>query len=109
MGHAVHETIQRHLPEIAALCRAHDVERLDVFGSAARGDEDFDPSRSDVDLLVRFKDDHGRLEAWARMRDLQPALEQVLGRHVDLVREGSIRNPYILRTVEEDRIPIYEA
>lgn len=38
--------------EIAALCRQYQVGRLEVFGSAARGG-DFDPSRSDVDLLVR--------------------------------------------------------
>ena len=109
MSHAVHEIIQRHLPEIADLCRAHDVERLDVFGSAARGDDDFDPARSDVDLLVRFKGNLDRRQASVKIRDLGPALEKLLGRRVDLVREGDIANPYILRTVEEDRIPIYEA
>ena len=41
------------LPEIAELCRAHHVRRLAVFGSAVR--EDFDPARSDIDLLVEFE------------------------------------------------------
>ena len=38
--------------EIAALCRRHQVQRLDLFGSAATGD--FDPESSDLDFLVTF-------------------------------------------------------
>jgi uncharacterized protein len=43
--------IENRRAEIAELCRRFRVRRLDVFGSAARGG-DFDPARSDVDLLV---------------------------------------------------------
>ena len=39
---------------LAAICRRYEVTRLQVFGSAARGD-DFDPTRSDADFLVTFK------------------------------------------------------
>jgi predicted nucleotidyltransferase len=39
---------------LADLCRKYRVRRLDVFGSAARGD--FDEESSDVDLLVEFDD-----------------------------------------------------
>jgi predicted nucleotidyltransferase len=49
----MHAEILRHRDTLAALCRRHGVARLDVFGSAARG-VDFDPARSDVDLLVEF-------------------------------------------------------
>src|ERR1700735_4649132 len=38
------------LPE---LCRRFHVRRLDLFGSAATG-QNFDPVRSDLDLLVSF-------------------------------------------------------
>ena len=41
--------------EVAELCRRFHVRRLEVFGSAARGD--FDPERSDVDFLVEFDPD----------------------------------------------------
>ena len=30
MGHAVHEAVKQHLPDIAALCRQYGVERLHV-------------------------------------------------------------------------------
>ena len=45
--------LTRARADLAALCRQYRVVRLEVFGSAARG-TDFDPARSDVDLLVSF-------------------------------------------------------
>ena len=45
--------IERHKTDIASICRRFHVRRLDVFGSAAGGD-DFDAARSDVDLLVAY-------------------------------------------------------
>ena len=37
---------------LAGLCRKHSVRRLELFGSAARGD--FDVATSDLDFLVEF-------------------------------------------------------
>lgn len=45
--------IEAHRAEIAELCRRFGVQRLELFRSAARV-LDFDPTRSDVDLLVTF-------------------------------------------------------
>ena len=42
--------------EIAELCRRFHIRRLEVFGSAAR-ETDFDPDRSDIDLLVTYEPD----------------------------------------------------
>jgi tRNA nucleotidyltransferase (CCA-adding enzyme) len=42
-----------HRDEIADLCRRFRVSRLEAFGSAARG-TDFDPERSDIDILVVY-------------------------------------------------------
>jgi len=57
IGHAevfsMHPVVARHREAIAEVCRRHRVHRLEVFGSGARG-LDFDPQRSDVDLLVEF-------------------------------------------------------
>lgn len=46
--------IEQHRAAIAELCRRYRVRRLEVFGSAARGD-DFDPARSDFDFLAEFE------------------------------------------------------
>jgi uncharacterized protein with HEPN domain len=48
--------IESHRAEIADLCRRFHVSRLDVFGSAARV-VDFDPARSDIDILVSYAPD----------------------------------------------------
>ena len=45
--------IALHREELRDLCRRFHVRRLEVFGSAARGD--FDPARSDLDFLVEFQ------------------------------------------------------
>ena len=47
--------IEMHQSGIAEICWRFHVSRLDVSGSAARG-SDFDPARSDVDLLCGRSD-----------------------------------------------------
>ena len=103
----MHVLIQQHRDEIAALCRRCGVQRLEVFGSAARG-VDFDPSTSDVDFLVAFEAGAGR-PPWDRREDLSEALESVLGRAVDLVNPANIANPYILASINRARELVYGA
>ncbi|MFA7105649.1 MAG: nucleotidyltransferase domain-containing protein [Dysgonamonadaceae bacterium] len=103
----MHPQVERHRAEIAALCRRYRVRRLDVFGSAARGD-DFDPVHSDADFLVEFEPDTGApaLEEFFGFRD---ALSQVLKLPVDLVEAGAIRNPYVLASINRSRENVYAA
>ncbi len=96
--------ITENREKIAELCRTHHVRRLSVFGSAVR--EDFDPSRSDVDLLVDFVEDPGFRYA-PNFFALQRSLAQLLAREVDLVIGGSIRNPYLLASIESDTQVLY--
>ena len=92
--------------ELREICRAHGVRRLDLFGSAAR--EDFDPETSDLDFLVTFH--KGVHTPYAGdYFELLKELERVFGRTVDLVMDGAIDNPYVRKTVDEDRVAIYEA
>jgi hypothetical protein len=49
---AMVDLIAKHRQQLVELCRKYDVARLDVFGSAVRGD--FDPAHSDLDFLVDF-------------------------------------------------------
>lgn len=90
---------------VAALCRRYGVRRLDVFGSAVAGD--FDPARSDLDLLVEFEErPRGLADAYFGLMD---DLERLSGRKVDLITDRSIRNPYFRAAVERQRRPIYAA
>jgi predicted nucleotidyltransferase len=71
---------------LAEICRRYGVERLEVFGSAAR--TDFDRARSDADFLVTFTPAaRNELGGFA---DLKDALEKLLGRPVDLVEREAV-------------------
>jgi uncharacterized protein len=91
--------------ELAAICRQYSVQRLELFGSAAKGS--FKPSSSDLDFVVTFADKS--LGTYAdRYLGLAEALERLFSRKVDLMTERSIRNPYFRATVEASRQIVYE-
>ena len=92
------------LEAVAALCRRYGVRRLDVFGSAVAGD--FDPERSDLDLLVEFEDQTPMPYVNAYL-GFQAAMEDLTGRKVDVVSDRSIRNPYFRAMVERQRRPVF--
>jgi len=92
---------------LAAICRRYGVARLQVFGSAARGN-DFDPTRSDADFLVTFKP--AARNDLATFADLKEALERILARPVDLIEretvEGS-RNYIRRRAILKEAQTVY--
>jgi uncharacterized protein len=100
------DEIALHREEFQALCRRFHVRRLDLFGSAARGD--FDPERSDVDFIVEFERDMP-LHPFDAYFGLKEGLETLVGRRVDLVMPGAIKNPYRKARIEQDRETVYAA
>lgn len=88
--------------EIAAFCRARGIRRLSLFGSVLR--DDFDPERSDVDVLAEF--DPRALEGVGfRYMRYGEELSRILGRKVDFC---SRLNPHIKKSVMREAVPIYE-
>lgn len=87
------------------LCERYGVAHLELFGSAAG--PDFKPETSDYDFLVELDPatPGSRARRWTELAD---ALEQLLGRRVDLVNPRYIRNPYFLRQVNSSRTLIYD-
>jgi len=96
------------LLDLDAIARASErfgVQRLRVFGSAVTGR--FDLARSDVDFLVDFQPDReDRLDDYLGLKD---ALEQVVGREVDLVVASAVRNPYFAKSVFGSALDVYAA
>lgn len=90
--------------EVIALCEEFGVKQLAVFGSGTT--DRFDPARSDVDFLVEFATDAKTLDHYFGFRS---ALEQLLGRPVDLVAPKALRNPYFAATVRQTRQDLYAA
>ena len=103
----MHAAIADKREELAALCRRYDVARLEVFGSAARG-EDFDPETSDADFLVEFNPGSS-LQPFHRYFDLRDALREALDRPVDLIEFRTVRNPYLRASISKSRELVYAA
>ena len=101
----MHAAISDKKDELAELCRRYGVTRLEVFGSAARG-TDFDPRSSDADFLVEF-DLSSAPATLDQYFDFRDALRGALGRSVDLVETGAVRNPYLRAAIDRSRELIY--
>ena len=100
------DLITEHAGEMAELCRKHHVKTLELFGSAVNGK--FDPATSDLDFLVDFAEIPLGQRSKAYF-GLWFGLEDLYLRKVDLVQTSAIKNPYFLKTVNENRQVVYAA
>jgi uncharacterized protein len=91
---------------ISAICRRFDVRLLEVFGSAAR--ESGDAAVGDIDFAVSFNQ-IDRRDAFGQFFDLKKELSSLLGKPVDLVEISAVRNPYVRKTIEEDKKLVFAA
>jgi len=98
--------IAHKLAAIQDVCRRHGVRRLELFGSAS-DQADFDPNRSDVDIIISFPPG-ADLGAWmARYLDIKEDLQNVLGKSVDLVMDSAIRDPLFRQEAGRMRQVVY--
>lgn len=93
------------LAAIRRACERFGVKRLRVFGSVLT--DDFDPETSDVDFLVDFLD--GRGDYFHDYFDLKTELERIVGREVDLVMAGAVKNPYFAKSAFGSAEDLYAA
>jgi predicted nucleotidyltransferase len=83
------EALKRHRDDVDVF----GVNRIGVFGSHARGEED---ESSDVDVLVEFNE-----PTFDNFMDLVFFLEELFEREVDLVTTDAL-SPYIASTVQRE-------
>jgi uncharacterized protein len=92
------EVVRQRATEIRAIAAEHGARNVRVVGSAARGTDRED---SDLDLLVTFDPGVGLLSH----AKLILALQQLLGRRVDVASERGLR-PSVLQNLEADAKPL---
>ncbi len=95
--------IELNIQQIIALCKRHKVTKLFVFGSILT--HKFNDN-SDVDLLVEFS----RTEIsdyFSNFFDFKYALQDLLGREIDLLESQAIRNPYLKLNIDSSKQLIY--
>jgi uncharacterized protein len=91
--------------KVAEFCRKWHIKRLAFFGSFVR--DDFDPKRSDVDVLVEFED--GNAPGWDTYSTVPNELAAILGvREVDLVTFKGL-SPWIRSDVLAEAVDEYVA
>lgn len=87
---------------IARFCRERGVRSLTLFGSVLR--EDFDPERSDIDVLAEFAP--GALRGVGlRYFDFAEELGAILGHRVDF---SSQLHPLLRDRVNREAVKVYE-
>ncbi|MBO4751413.1 MAG: nucleotidyltransferase domain-containing protein [Bacteroidales bacterium] len=87
---------------IAEYFKTQPVLKAWLFGSFARGEE---TPKSDVDILVVF--DHERPIGLLRYAGMWREIEELIGRKVDLVEEGTLM-PFAAESANRDKRLIYE-
>ena len=91
------EEIQK---KISPILKSYGVTYAGIFGSVSRGEDSPD---SDVDILVRL----GKPMGMFSYMNLIGAIEEILGRKVDMVTEQSL-NKYVKPHVMPELKTIYE-
>ncbi|MDD3407610.1 MAG: nucleotidyltransferase domain-containing protein [Methanomicrobium sp.] len=86
------------------LCRKYNVSEMFIFGSAIRSD--FNPEKSDIDIMVSFKKMTPAEHADSYFGLLEE-LERMFGRSVDLLEKKAIKNPYLKRNIDDSGVMVY--
>ena len=95
--------LDKYSKEIDSLCSQNKVKSLYVFGSVLT---DRFSETSDINLLVDIYS-NDPLEYAESYFNLKFALQNLLGRPVDLLENKAIKNPYIQENIDRSRILIY--
>jgi len=90
--------------QIVAICERFHVQKLGLFGSAAR--RELKPE-SDIDLLAEFKP--GQAPAVSGLLEMKCELSLLVKRQVDLVTPVVLKNPFRKKTILRDLEDLYVA
>jgi len=95
--------INQNKEMIKNLCETHNVDKLYLFGSATTTKFNED---SDIDFLVKFKPFDLKLY-FVNYIDFKSKLKELLRREIDLLEEQTLKNPYLISSIEENKELIY--
>jgi predicted nucleotidyltransferase len=95
--------LENHMMDIASLCAKYKVRALYAFGSVLT--EKFN-DQSDIDFLVDFHP-LDVFEYGDNYFELKFSLEDLFQRHIDLLEEKAIKNPFFKKSIHEHRKLIY--
>ncbi len=97
-------SLSNKIKNLKPIFESHKVEKAYLFGSATT--EHFS-KQSDIDLLISFQENVGPLEKGELWWSLYDLLRAHFNREVDLITEGSLKNPFLIEEVNNTKQLIY--
>ena len=98
--------ILNRINDIKKICKELKIKKFYVFGSATS--DNFN-NKSDIDILISFKDNLSVEQYTKNYFELHYKLRELFNREIDIVTEKSLSNPYFIQSVNETKKLIYEA
>lgn len=95
--------IKNHINSLNRLCQQHKVDKMYLFGSALN--ENF-TEKSDIDFLVRFKPIE-LAEYFENYMNFKESLKNLLGREIDLLEEQTLKNPILIKSINQSKELVY--
>lgn len=95
--------LENHISTLNRLCEEHNVDKMYLFGSALK--ENFS-EKSDIDFLVRFKPIE-LADYFENYMSFKEDLKKLLGREIDLVEEQTLKNPILIKSINQSKELVY--
>lgn len=97
------KNIDFNVENLNKLCINYNVEKMYLFGSILNSNFNKD---SDVDLLVKFKEIE-LAEYFDNYINFKEKLVELFGREVDLIEEQTLRNPILIKSINNSKELVY--
>lgn len=95
--------IDNNIDNLKKLCIIYNVERMYLFGSAVNSNFN---DKSDIDFLVKFKPIELSLY-FDNYINFKEKLESLFGREIDLLEEQTLKNPILIKSIDNSKELIY--
>jgi predicted nucleotidyltransferase len=97
------DILENHIATLNRLCEKHNVDKMYLFGSALK--ENFS-EKSDIDFLVRFQPIE-LADYFENYMSFKEDLRMLLGREIDLVEEQTLKNPVLIKFINQSKELVY--
>lgn len=95
--------LEQNLSQIRTLLLQHGVETAYAFGSAVKGNM---KEGSDLDFIIRFPSDMNYVTYADNYFSLLYALQKLLDAPVDLVTEKTLKNSYLVQSIDAHKVKL---